>query len=125
MNTLMNEEYCLPGYYSVQSGRCLLGRIGGRYCLLLQVRRITRASTQEAGIECCACFSYSSVLKMEAILSSETSSNFCQAIQCNKPEGRTLHIYCREIRNCHMLLNIAFHNRRADPRVTEQLVASQ
>jgi hypothetical protein len=124
MNTIMNEEYCLPGYYTVQSCRLLPGRIGRRYCLLFQVRRVTRASTQEKGIDFSACFSYSSALKMQTVRSSETSANFYQTTQCNIPQDRALHSYLREIRSCHMVLNIVFHNRTV-LWVTEQLVASQ
>jgi hypothetical protein len=80
---------------------------------------------QEARIRVLFLFLFSSVLKMEVVRSIETSSNFYQATQCNKPEDIFLHVYLREICNCLMVLNIAFHNRRADPSVTEQLVASQ
>jgi hypothetical protein len=77
-------------------------RFGGTYCLNLQDRRISwvryecESRWQVETFTPVFCTAYSSILNMEAIVSSETSVDFQQSTRRYISEESTLHYHCCE-----------------------------
>jgi hypothetical protein len=90
-------------------------RFGGTYRLHPLGRRINRARYQVAGLGLpldfarVSCSAYSSTLKMEAILSSETSVNFQRTAQRNITEDSTLHNHrCENLKSYIQKVTVRF-----------------